>query len=422
MLNYEGGYMGFTFDGRHSSEFGLLVVSDGSRYHQNLSSQFSDSVIQVPGRNGGYYFGTQLGMKDFQINCVYDDMTTHTMHEIQRWLYPNKVGWLIFDETPYKKYLVKLSDVPSFDFIPFDKQENIKSYQIRKEIVKGELNISFFSFNEFGYENEEYEVQSVTTNELIVQQTIDSGLLPSNYSHEGIFLPHEQVEQIPANYSFEIYNAGNGRAEANFYFTINKEDIGDNNPLEIFNYDDGENYIITNPASVIENEGYSLSNINKYRIKIDSNKKEIWLDGLDNNDNVTTSTSINIGGCYNHYFPHINHIKPTDIMILSYLTDDNHNLEPLLYSYSYGTDFTSSDGSNSYSFEELKNTWSDYTLLDGNQVTFVNSLINPVFGFYNLEYGYENLENKLVYLLYPNKFICNKNLYNFVVEYKHTYI
>ena len=421
MLNYEGGYMGFTFDGRHSSEFGLLVVSDGSRYHQNLSSQFSDSVVQVPGRNGGYYFGTQLGMKDFQINCVYDNMSTHTMHEIQRWLYPNKVGWLIFDETPYKKYLVKLSDVPSFDFIPFDKQENIKSYQIRKEILKGELDISFFSFNEFGYENEEYEVQSITTNELIIQQTIDSGLLPSNYSHEGIFLPHEQVEQIPANYSFEIYNAGNGRAEANFYFTINKEDIGDNNPLEIFNYDDGENYIITNPASIIEKEGYSLSDINKYRIKINSDKKEIWLDGLNNNE-VTTSTSINIGGCYNHYFPHINHIKPTDIMIISYLNNDSYNIEPLFYPYSYENSFIPSDKSNSHSFEELKNIWSDYTLLDGNQVTSLNSLINPVFGFYDLQYTSENSLNKLVYLLYPNKFICNKNLYNFVVEYKHTYI
>ena len=56
------GYLGFTFAGHHSSEFGLLVVSDGSRYHQNLFSSFNDTVTNVPGYNGGYFFGTQIGM------------------------------------------------------------------------------------------------------------------------------------------------------------------------------------------------------------------------------------------------------------------------------------------------------------------------------------------------------------------------
>ena len=113
------GYLGFTFAGRHSSEFGLLVVSDGSRYHQNLSSQFSDVTTTVPGKNGSYYFGTKIGNREFEINCVFDDITSHTMHKIQQWLYPNMVGWLIFDEQPYKRYLVKLSSPPIFNFLFF---------------------------------------------------------------------------------------------------------------------------------------------------------------------------------------------------------------------------------------------------------------------------------------------------------------
>lgn len=429
MSKYEGGYLGFTFDGRHSSEFGLLVVSDGSRYHQNLSSDFSDTIVQVPGRNGGYYFGTQLSMKNFDINCAYEEMTTHMMHSIQRWLYPNKVGWLIFDEMPYKKYLVKISNTIPLSFIPFDKNQQIKNYNIQKEILKGEVNISFYSFNEYGYANEAYEVPSLTTSEPIIQQTIDSGILPPEYNHEGIFLPHEQVEQIPSNITFEIYNAGNGVADADFYFTVAKEDISDNSPLEIFNYDDGETYIITNPASVIEANGYSISDINKYRIKISGKKKEIWLDGLDvNGELITTGGSINIGNCYNYYFPHIHHLKPTDIMIMS-LVDDNSAIEPLFYSYSNEDNNISSDGSG-YSFEELQNIWGEYSIItkentytnSQTEIYGINHIINPVFGFVHYENNLENINNELVYLIYPNKFICNRTLLDFVVEYEHTYI
>ena len=139
------GYLGFTFAGRHSSEFGLLVVSDGSRYHQNLSSQFSDITTTVPGKNGSYYFGTQIGNREFEINCVFDNMTSHTMHKIQQWLYPNTVGWLIFDEQPYKRYLVKLSNTPIFNFLPFDNFKFTQDYSFQEEILKGEVNFSFYS-------------------------------------------------------------------------------------------------------------------------------------------------------------------------------------------------------------------------------------------------------------------------------------
>ena len=431
MIKYEGEYLGFTFDGHHSSEFGLLVVSDGSRYHQNLSSEFSDTILQVPGRNGGYYFGTQLNMRNFQLNCVYEEMTTHMMHKIQRWLYPNKIGWLIFDETPYKKYLVKISNMISLDFIPFDKIEIIKNYTIQKEILKGEINISFLSFEEYGYGNENYEIPNLTTSEVITQQIIDSGILPSNYAHNGIFLPHEQVETIPANITFEIYNAGNGIADADFYFTINADDITDNNPLEIFNYDDGETYIITNPLSVISANGYSIPNNAKYRIKISGKKKEIWLDVLNsNNEIITTNGSINIGNCYNHYFPHIHHIKPTEIMIMS-IVNEGTALEPLFYQYSYENKNIPSDDSKIYSFEELQSTWSDYSIVTKERVYYnnaqqevygINSILNHVFGFLHYDINLDNIQNELVYLIYPNKFICNKTLNNFRIEYEYTYI
>ena len=426
MLNLEGGYLGFTFDGHHSSEFGLLVVSDGDRYHQSLSPSFSDTVLSVPGKNGGYYFGTQLQMKDFTIRCAFDDMTSHMLHKIQNWLYPNKVGWLIFDETPYKKYKVKLSNILEPTFLPFDEFYKAKDYKFQKEILKGELTINFFSYEEYGYENEEYEIPYVTINNIIKQQDLDSGLIPKNYSHDGICFPHQFLSEISkdTDFNFYAYNAGNGIASADFYFIVQKNQISEDSPLTIFNYENGESYIINNPIGIINNYKIDINLVYYYKIKILGSKKEIWLDCLNENKQSVITDYINIGGCYNHYYPKIYHNKPTEIMIMSQEKTIN-GFEPLFYTYSYGdNNFGSSDSEQKehYLFEDLKKYWSDYILLTYNRTIEINNIINPVFSFvHNEENNIEN-ENQLVYLIYPNKFYCDKTIYDFIIEYKHTYI
>ena len=433
MLEYlEDGYLGFTFDGRHSSEFGLLVVSDGSRYHQNLFSNFSDNIQSVPGRNGGYYFGTQLGMKDFEINCAFDDMTTHMKNEIQMWLYPDKVGWLIFDEYPYKKYLVKISGIPNFSFLPFNELKTIHNYTLEKEILKGELNISFFSFNEYGYENENYQLPIIDKNKIIPQHAIDSGILPEGYNHNGIFLSNEK-NNIPANTEFSLYNAGNGIAKLNLSFYINANDI-QNKEFELFNYEDGQKYIIQDLNPLFTSLGYS--DIDKFKIEIISDKQEIYAIGY-NSFYESITEKINIGSNYNHYYPKLYHKKITQIAILSEVVRDKGEPEPLFTTYSYDTKgFEPSDKENkSYSFEEIKKIWSDYTLITKEGVFSINNIINPAFMFVhldtevldnlvneNLGNHYTTPQNELIYLIYPNKYIANCAMDNFIPEYKNTYI
>ena len=77
-----------------------------------------------------------------------------------------------------------------------------------------------------------------------------------------------------------------------------------------------------------------------------------------------------------------------------------------------------------YYFEELQKYWSDYVILTTNKTISINSILNPAFGFVHNEEGINNDEviNQLVYLIYPNKFYCDKTITNFVIEYKHTYI
>jgi len=422
MLEYlEDGYLGFTFDGRHSSEFNLLVVSDGSRYHQNLFSNFSDNIQTVPGRNGGYYFGTQLGMKDFDINCAFDKMTTHMRNEIQMWLYPDKVGWLIFDECPYKKYLVKISAVPQFNFLPFNELKSVHNYNLQKEILKGELTISFFSFNEYGYENGDYTLPKIDKNEIIPQHAIDSGIIPSDYIHTGIFLSNEKINVIPYNTEFSLYNAGNGIAKLNLSFYILADDIK-NKEFELFNYEDGQKYTIQDLNPLFESLKYN--NIDKFKIEIISDKQEIYATGY-NNLNVAITEKINIGSNYNHYYPKIYHNKLTQIAILSELLTDGGSPEPLFITYSYDSkNFEPSDKENrSYSFEEIKQIWSDYTLLSKEGIFSINNIISPAVMYVHLEDLHGAVpQNELIYLVYPNKYIANCTMYNFIPEYKNTYI
>jgi len=421
------GYLGFTFAGRHSSEFGLLVVSDGSRYHQNSYNQFSDSVISVPGKNGGYYFGTQLSQRDFDINCVFDNITPHIMHKIQQWLYPNVVGWLIFDEQPYKKYLVKLSAVPNFNFLPFDELKFAEGYNFQKEVLKGEVNFSFYTIEEYGIYNSDYEIPPIKKDEIISQQVLDSGLIPKNYKRKNIYLPHETINNITESNFFSLYNAGNGIAKANFYVLISKNIAW---PLKIQNFDDGVNYIITNPLETIRKKYNNIEDIYYYRIEILSSKQEIYITGLNESKQAVTE-KINIGAHYNHFFPKIYHTKPTEIFIFTQVLNKNKMPEPLFYTFNYDEkDLNSSDTlKKQYTFEEFQKYWNDYTILTPYNTFYINNIISPavIFIDYPEDYDYINNFEKIVYkdlcyLIYPNKFSCNNDIIEFIAEYNYTYI
>ena len=51
-------FIGFSFDDVHSSDLGVLRVSDGSRYNEYLLPTSQDVTVQVPGGDGTYYFGS----------------------------------------------------------------------------------------------------------------------------------------------------------------------------------------------------------------------------------------------------------------------------------------------------------------------------------------------------------------------------
>ena len=137
-------YIAFTFKGKHSyKDFGIIRVSDGDRYTQNLTPNLSDKTAEANGSDGMYFLGTQYKQKEFQISFAFDRLTEAKLRGLKQWLGSKEPGDLWFAEEPYKVYTAKVTGTPSIKYIPFDdydEQGNI----IR--VYKGEGNVTFTAY------------------------------------------------------------------------------------------------------------------------------------------------------------------------------------------------------------------------------------------------------------------------------------
>ena len=135
-------YIGFSFNGVHSSELGIKRISEGSRFNENLLPTIQDKTIQIPGGDGMYYFGSYYTQKQFNISYAFDSLTEEQLSRIKAVFGDKKPHRLIFDEAPYKAYLVKVTGTASIKHIPFSEGETNRVY-------KGEGNIQFTAYNPF---------------------------------------------------------------------------------------------------------------------------------------------------------------------------------------------------------------------------------------------------------------------------------
>ena len=165
----KGDFLGFTFNGVHSSDLGLIRVSDGSRYNENLYPTIQDKTVQVPGGDGTYYFGSFYTQRTFNISVVFDNLSEDQFIRIKQVFGDKEVHDLIFDETPYKVYKAKITGTPNLKYVCFDKGVNRldRDYQQNIEILnkkilygvgaklpsgriyKGEGQLNFVSYSPF---------------------------------------------------------------------------------------------------------------------------------------------------------------------------------------------------------------------------------------------------------------------------------
>ena len=141
-LEFRDDYMGFTYNGKHSSELGIVRVSGGSRFNENLLPTIQDKTVQVPGGDGMYYFGSYYTQRPFTVNYAFDSLDEAGIAELKRRFGDKQIHDLIFDETPYKVWSAKVTGTATLKYLPFKEGDTNRLY-------KGEGSIQFTCYYPF---------------------------------------------------------------------------------------------------------------------------------------------------------------------------------------------------------------------------------------------------------------------------------
>lgn len=253
------GFVGFTFNGIHSSQFGLYSVTSGGRYARQMLPNSEDITLSVEGGNGSYFFGSKDKEKTFKLDLAFMDMTEQEYTEMITWLRADGVPKaLILDERPYVQYYVKLSKEPQIKFVPFD-------YENFGRIYKGELELEFKAYDPYGYSVHKFLNEYVDEDPYSIGEWAEgSRLLGNNINNELLVYDVPYVN----NYMIYIPLINNGDMPTDFILNI---PIGPNYSDYLYIYLDGIEKMSINLTAWGTEVGI---------LSIDSKKQAIFKNGI----------------------------------------------------------------------------------------------------------------------------------------------
>lgn len=221
----KGDFIGFTIGDFHSSELGILRTSNGDRFDEDLVPSFSDSTSQVPGGDGQYYWKSLHSEKTFSIPIAYDSMTETQFRNLRRAMSSKDLIPLVFDERPYKEYIVKPTGTPQLNYICFDEND--------QRVYKGEGTLEFTAFYPYARNRHikgkglKYLNEFVSNGEYSVPEWIGFASNRDEWSASSNMLMEQgdydkcvKLTTSTPKYSVKIYNAGDLESCFNLYVPI----------------------------------------------------------------------------------------------------------------------------------------------------------------------------------------------------------
>lgn len=230
-------FIGFTFDGVHSSELNILRVSDGDRYNETILPEHDDKTVEAEGKDGVYYYGSFYKSREIEIQIAFDSVTEKQYRDIRRLFGQKKICKLIFDERPYKVYYVKIASPITLETICFDedeyyweseghrtKQKNIngeysegiyipgsENHKVytgnKRRIYKGEGSITFIAYDPFARQlYKTLDLYTVNGYDNVNEWAESSGILSqAEYDSESFDIYQDISNPQNINYS-DVYN------------------------------------------------------------------------------------------------------------------------------------------------------------------------------------------------------------------------
>lgn len=145
---------GFTLNGTPISDFGAYLAYAPD---QPLAPDTRDRAVEIPGRAGQYWFGSDAGVRVFRLPCRFDcqddaadlDVLTRAMarHLVDVHGRPRSLA-LVFDDAPTLSYHVRYEGS-----IPFD----------RAWVGQAEFVLDLIADDPYAYEDADYETGTITT-------------------------------------------------------------------------------------------------------------------------------------------------------------------------------------------------------------------------------------------------------------------
>lgn len=143
-VNFQGDWLGFTYNGVHSSTYNIVRTSSGSnRFEKDLLPPQEERKASIVGKDGQYFFKSNYQPMNIKISFAYDNLTETQIRAMRQWLGDKNQHNLIMDEEPYKQYFVKVTGTPKLSYIAFDNADKTK------RIYKGEGDIEFIAYEPF---------------------------------------------------------------------------------------------------------------------------------------------------------------------------------------------------------------------------------------------------------------------------------
>lgn len=235
--DYRGDYLGFTFNGVHSSKLGIVRVSDGDRYNKELLPTFSDITATVPGLDETYYFGSTYTQKTITVKFAFDSLTDAQIREMRKLFSSKKPQDLIFDETPYKVYSVKVNNPPKLNYLCFEEEE--------QRLYKGDGEIDFVAYSPFARSRFKYlddytlthipewkgsidDITGILNNR---EEWKDSSGIISRAETTIVLNELDKAVEADTSYRFLLHNPGDCKNESKILLKFNNNN---NNNIKIF--------------------------------------------------------------------------------------------------------------------------------------------------------------------------------------------
>ena len=120
-------FTGFTFNtgnGSYTSKsLGITRVSEGDRYKDSLVPEIEDKTVEIPGLDGAYFYGSNFKTRTISLSIAFDEVTEKQLRDMRQVFGYKHTGELIFNEWPYKKYLVKVAQPLELEYVCFDERK-----------------------------------------------------------------------------------------------------------------------------------------------------------------------------------------------------------------------------------------------------------------------------------------------------------